>query len=123
MIFIFSILRRSTCTTTLEPILSKIFEKIQSLLPAVSRRWRRILPRRKIFFAFFIFCPRQIFSSKKAGKFFCSASAPKARGFASARARRNSPSPTLPPCPRLTVFVCFSKQKHLTGVFRKIYVI
>jgi len=68
------------------------------------------LPRRKIFFTFFDFCARRFFLLKGKENFSARLRATRGRrGFASARARRNS-SPQPPPsaAPSLDDFVCFS---------------
>jgi hypothetical protein len=55
---------------SLEPILSKIPEKIQSLRPAARRRERRPASQ-KNFLYIFLFYARPFFSSKRKRKFFC----------------------------------------------------
>ena len=69
----------------------------------VFTRSLRSLFRKKVFFAIFYFARARFFLLKGKENFFAGLCSERAgrRGFASARARRNSPHTPLPPRPRL----------------------
>jgi len=85
----------SIFTIPLEPILSKIPEKIQLLRPAASRRGRRPASQKNFLYIFY-FAPARFFLLKGKENFSASASALKTRGGgASLRlAGKNSFPPT-----------------------------
>ncbi|MFH1145902.1 MAG: hypothetical protein V1707_02990 [bacterium] len=77
------------------------------------RRSLRSLFRKKVFFAIFYFVPARFFLLKEKENFFagfCSERAER-RGFASARARRNSPHTPLPPRPCVRQQIFFGGDK------------
>ena len=84
-----------------ELFLTKI--RIANFDASPRRRSLRSLFRKKVFFAIFYFARPRFFLLKGKENFFAGLCSERAgrRGFASARARRNSPHTPLPPRPRL----------------------